>query len=79
MYFNGAMCTDSIQTTGLFNTPTTFNYNNLGCMYITPQITASYCSVLIDDFRVYSGVALSVSDIATTSGNNKWSSCCREQ
>ena len=73
MYFNGVMCTDSIQpNNNVFNTSTTFNYNTLGCSYNNPQITTLYFSVLIDDFKVYSNVALSVSDIATICGNNKY-------
>ena len=71
MYFNGVMCTNSISATGdFFNVAATYSMNDLGG--VGGNSAVFFSSTLIDDFRVYSNVALGISDIAYISGNNKF-------
>ena len=71
MYFNGVLCTNSISATGdFFNVAATYSMNDLGG--IGGNSAVFFSSTLIDDFRVYSNVALGISDIAYISGNNKF-------
>ena len=71
MYFNGVLCTNSISASGdFFNVAATYSMNDLGG--IGGNSAVFFSSTLIDDFRVYSNVALGISDIAYISGNNKY-------
>ena len=52
--------------------PASCSYNSLVSVYNTPEVTLLYCLILIDDFRVYSGVTLSIPNIAYICRNNKY-------
>ena len=65
-YFNGVMCCNSISSSGTGNNLRSVFY--IGRSVCTSN-TYQYATVLIDDFRIYDNIALTLTNIALICGN----------
>ena len=64
-YFNGIICANSLS--GISFSDCTFSHNRIGTGY---DDVTKCATLLIDDFRVYNGQALSIERVASICGNN---------